>query len=69
MVSAAQVMGGAAPYLKSVVLELGGEDAIVFCEYVQLADVIPWAVRGCFQNGIVEAFNDCSCTGVFRRNL
>ena len=69
MVSAAQVMGGAAPYLKSVVLELGGEDAIVFCEYVQLADVILWAVQVCFQNRIVAASKDCSCTRVLRRNL
>lgn len=44
------VMAGAAPFLKPVVLELGGKDAMVFCEDVKLADVIPWAMRGCFQN-------------------
>ena len=44
------VMAGAAPHLKPVVLELGGKDAMVFCEDVKLADVVPWAMRGCFQN-------------------
>jgi acyl-CoA reductase-like NAD-dependent aldehyde dehydrogenase len=44
------VMKGAAPYLKPVVLELGGKDAMVFCEDVKLNEVIPWAMRGCFQN-------------------
>eukprot|EP00970_Alexandrium_tamarense_P002880 scaffold417_cov184-Alexandrium_tamarense.AAC.9 len=44
------VMRGAAPFLKPVVLELGGKDAMVFCEDVKLKDVIPWAMRGCFQN-------------------
>mmetsp|Transcript_485 Transcript_485/g.943 ORF Transcript_485/g.943 Transcript_485/m.943 type:complete len:654 (-) Transcript_485:108-2069(-) len=44
------VMRGAAPHLKPVVLELGGKDAMVFCEDVKLKDVIPWAMRGCFQN-------------------
>ncbi|KAL3822423.1 hypothetical protein ACHAXA_007430 [Cyclostephanos tholiformis] len=44
------VMAGAAPYLKPVVLELGGKDAMVFTEDVKLKDVIPWAMRGCFQN-------------------
>ncbi|KAL3792028.1 hypothetical protein HJC23_011193 [Cyclotella cryptica] len=44
------VMRGAAPFLKPVVLELGGKDAMVFCEDVKLDDVIPWAMRGCFQN-------------------
>mmetsp|Transcript_14722 Transcript_14722/g.31381 ORF Transcript_14722/g.31381 Transcript_14722/m.31381 type:complete len:657 (+) Transcript_14722:122-2092(+) len=44
------VMKGAAPFLKPVVLELGGKDAMVFCEDVKLKDVIPWAMRGCFQN-------------------
>ena len=44
------VMAGAAPHLKPVVLELGGKDAMVFCEDVKLSDVIPWAMRGCFQN-------------------
>lgn len=44
------VMKGAAPHLKPVVLELGGKDAMVFCDDVKLKDVIPWAMRGCFQN-------------------
>jgi len=44
------VMKGCAPHLKPVVLELGGKDAMVFCDDVKLKDVIPWAMRGCFQN-------------------
>ena len=44
------VMKGAAPFLKPVVLELGGKDAMVFCDDVKLSEVIPWAMRGCFQN-------------------
>ncbi|KAL7468024.1 hypothetical protein ACHAXS_008249 [Conticribra weissflogii] len=44
------VMAGAAPHLKPVVLELGGKDAMVFCEDVNLEEVFPWAMRGCFQN-------------------
>jgi len=31
-------------------LELGGKDPMVFCNDVKLGDVIPWAMRGCFQN-------------------
>lgn len=44
------VMKGAAPYLKPVVLELGGKDPMVFCDDVKLSDVTSWAMRGCFQN-------------------
>ena len=54
------VMAGAAPHLKPVVLELGGKDAMVFCEDVKLMDVIPWAMRGCFQN------SGQNCCGVER---
>jgi len=36
--------------LKPVILELGGKDPMVFCEDVKLEEVIPWSMRGCFQN-------------------
>lgn len=45
-----RVMAGAAPFLRPVVLELGGKDAMVFCDDVKMGDVVPWALRGCFQN-------------------
>jgi len=44
------VMGGAAPHLKPVVLELGGKDPMIFCDDVTLSSVVPWAMRGVFQN-------------------
>jgi len=44
------VMKGAAPHLKPVILELGGKDPMVFCDDVKLEAVLPWAMRGCFQN-------------------
>ena len=44
------VMAGAAPTLKPVILELGGKDPMVLIEDVQVDSVIPWAMRGCFQN-------------------
>jgi acyl-CoA reductase-like NAD-dependent aldehyde dehydrogenase len=46
-----KVMETASRYLKPVVLELGGKDAMVITEDCKLAEVIPWALRGCFQNG------------------
>jgi len=54
------VMMGAAPFLKPIVLELGGKDAMVFCEDVKIADVSSWAMRGCFQN------SGQNCCGVER---
>lgn len=45
------VMKGASQYLKPVVLELGGKDPMVFCDDVHIESVIPWAMRGCYQNG------------------
>jgi acyl-CoA reductase-like NAD-dependent aldehyde dehydrogenase len=45
-----KVMEGAAPYLKPVILELGGKDPMVLVNDVKLSAVIPWAMRGCFQN-------------------
>eukprot|EP00568_Trieres_chinensis_P012915 CAMPEP_0183294788 /NCGR_PEP_ID=MMETSP0160_2-20130417/2979_1 /TAXON_ID=2839 ORGANISM="Odontella Sinensis, Strain Grunow 1884" /NCGR_SAMPLE_ID=MMETSP0160_2 /ASSEMBLY_ACC=CAM_ASM_000250 /LENGTH=630 /DNA_ID=CAMNT_0025456157 /DNA_START=52 /DNA_END=1944 /DNA_ORIENTATION=- len=44
------VMEGAAKTLKPVILELGGKDPMVFCNDVKIKDVVPWAMRGCFQN-------------------
>mmetsp|Transcript_17125 Transcript_17125/g.23534 ORF Transcript_17125/g.23534 Transcript_17125/m.23534 type:complete len:619 (-) Transcript_17125:289-2145(-) len=44
------VMEGAAKNLKPVILELGGKDPMVFCDDVKIKDVVPWAMRGCFQN-------------------
>jgi len=44
------VMKGAAPHLKPVILELGGKDPLVICEDANLGEVVPMAMRGCFQN-------------------
>jgi acyl-CoA reductase-like NAD-dependent aldehyde dehydrogenase len=53
-------MAGCAPNIKPVVLELGGKDAMVFVDDVKLDTVIPWAMRGCFQN------SGQNCCGVER---
>ena len=45
-----KVMEGASKHPKPVILELGGKDAMVFLDDVKFKDVIPWAMRGCFQN-------------------
>mmetsp|Transcript_2726 Transcript_2726/g.3869 ORF Transcript_2726/g.3869 Transcript_2726/m.3869 type:complete len:633 (-) Transcript_2726:403-2301(-) len=45
-----KVMAGCAPILKPCVLELGGKDPMVFCDDVKIESVVPWAMRGCFQN-------------------
>jgi acyl-CoA reductase-like NAD-dependent aldehyde dehydrogenase len=55
-----RVMAGCAPNLKPVVLELGGKDAMVFVDDAKLDTVIPWAMRGCFQN------SGQNCCGVER---
>lgn len=44
------VMKGASKHPKPVILELGGKDAMVFLDDVKFKDVVPWAMRGCFQN-------------------
>eukprot|EP00158_Paraphelidium_tribonemae_P005328 Partr_v1_DN27282_c0_g1_i1_m39045 putative Aldehyde dehydrogenase len=44
------VMRAAADNLTPVTLELGGKDAAVVCDDVQLDGVIPLIMRGCFQN-------------------
>lgn len=56
------VMAGAAPHLKPVILELGGKDPMVFCEDIKMADVVPWALRGCFQN---SGQNCCGIERIF----
>jgi acyl-CoA reductase-like NAD-dependent aldehyde dehydrogenase len=45
-----KVMAGCAPNLKPCILELGGKDPMVFCDDVDIDSVVPWAMRGCFQN-------------------
>lgn len=56
------VMKGAAPHLKPVILELGGKDPLVVCEDAKLAEVVPMAMRGCFQNA---GQNCCGIERVF----
>jgi acyl-CoA reductase-like NAD-dependent aldehyde dehydrogenase len=36
--------------LKPIILELGGKDAMVIMEDCKLPAVVPWVMRGCFQN-------------------
>lgn len=57
-----KVMAGAAPHLKPVILELGGKDPMVFCDDIKMADVVPWALRGCFQN---SGQNCCGIERIF----
>lgn len=45
-----KVMEGASKHPKPVILELGGKDAMVFLDDVKFKEVVPWAMRGCFQN-------------------
>jgi acyl-CoA reductase-like NAD-dependent aldehyde dehydrogenase len=45
-----KVMEAASQFLKPVVLELGGKDAMVITEDCKVAEVLPWVLRGCFQN-------------------
>ena len=45
-----KVMEGASKSLKPVILELGGKDAMIVQETCKVADVVPWILRGCFQN-------------------
>ncbi|CAB9527235.1 Aldehyde dehydrogenase [Seminavis robusta] len=45
-----KVMEGASKHLKPVILELGGKDPMVFMNDVDLKQVVPWVMRGCFQN-------------------
>jgi acyl-CoA reductase-like NAD-dependent aldehyde dehydrogenase len=45
-----KVMETASKHLKPVILELGGKDAMVIMDDCKIADVLPWVMRGCFQN-------------------
>lgn len=45
-----KVMEGASPYLKPVILELGGKDPMVLVDDIDINAVVPWALRGCYQN-------------------
>ncbi|CAM9444886.1 unnamed protein product [Chrysoparadoxa australica] len=45
-----KIMAGAAPYLKPVILELGGKDPMVICEDANVSSVLPIAMRGVYQN-------------------
>jgi acyl-CoA reductase-like NAD-dependent aldehyde dehydrogenase len=55
-----KVMAAAAAVLKPVILELGGKDAMVVTEDVSIAQVLPFVMRGCYQNG------GQNCVGVER---
>jgi acyl-CoA reductase-like NAD-dependent aldehyde dehydrogenase len=46
-----KVMEAASHHLKPVILELGGKDAMVIMDDCKLESVLPWVMRGCFQNG------------------
>lgn len=45
-----KVMETASKHLKPVILELGGKDAMVIMEDCNLKEVLPWVLRGCYQN-------------------
>lgn len=55
-----RVMESAAKNLTPLVLELGGKDVMVFRQDVKLPSVIPFVMRGCFQN------SGQNCVGVER---
>ena len=45
-----KVMETASKTLTPVILELGGKDAFVIMDDCKLSNVVPWVMRGCFQN-------------------
>lgn len=55
-----KVMESAAQNLTPLVLELGGKDVMVFRHDVKVQNVIPFVMRGCFQN------SGQNCVGVER---
>jgi acyl-CoA reductase-like NAD-dependent aldehyde dehydrogenase len=55
-----KVMAAAAMVLKPVILELGGKDAMVLTENITIARIIPFVLRGSYQNG------GQNCVGVER---
>lgn len=55
-----KVMEAASKNLTPVILELGGKDAMVFRHDCKLGSIIPWVLRGCYQN------SGQNCVGVER---
>jgi acyl-CoA reductase-like NAD-dependent aldehyde dehydrogenase len=55
-----KVMAAAASTLTPVILELGGKDAMVLMDDVNVDSAVPWVMRGCFQN------SGQNCVGVER---
>ena len=55
-----KVMETAAKNLTPVILELGGKDAMVIRHDCKLEEVVPWVMRGCYQN------SGQNCVGVER---
>ena len=45
-----KVMETASQHLKPVILELGGKDAMVIMEDCKISEVVPFVLRGCYQN-------------------
>ena len=45
-----RVMKTCSDNLKPVILELGGKDAMVVMDDCKLKDIVPWVMRGCYQN-------------------
>jgi aldehyde dehydrogenase (NAD+) len=58
-----KVMAGASPFLKPVILELGGKDPMVLVDDVDIKTIVPWALRGCYQNC---GQNCCGIERIFR---
>lgn len=54
------VMQAASDSVKPVILELGGKDAMVLMNDICIKQIIPWVLRGCFQNA------GQNCVGVER---
>ena len=55
-----KVMESSSQNLTPVILELGGKDAMVFRHDCSLNEILPWVMRGCFQNA------GQNCVGVER---
>ena len=55
-----KVMEAASKNLTPVILELGGKDAMVFRHDCKLETIVPWVMRGCYQN------SGQNCVGVER---
>lgn len=45
-----KVMETASHHLKPVILELGGKDVMVVMDDCKVSEVVPWILRGCYQN-------------------